>query len=280
MWRGADVTSEPPGADADEALRHIGVVGTAGVIAGFIVGGAVGRVLMRIAAIEAPDQVTGRLTENGNRIGDITVGGTIELYIFVGLFSGVFGAAAYVISEPWLAWAGRLRGLAFGLLLIAAASGVALNPDNIDFALVGNQRLVVAMFLGMFLLYGVLLVALSSLLEPLIPRVSSGSRRMPTFAPVVHVGTRQTLATLFGMVVLVILLAVFYEGVCGCCPRYVTEIFAFGTAAATVGIWMSLYLLQVAPRWVSGMQVAGYVCLAGVAASGALRAARDIGSIV
>ena len=202
---------------------------------------------MRIAAIEAPDRATGRLTENGNRIGDVTVSGTIELIVFVGLFSGLFGAAAYLISEPWLTWAGRLRGVAFGVLLLAAASGVALNPDNIDFVLVSNQRLVVAMFSGMFVLYGVLLVALSGLLELLIPRVSSGSRGIATFAPVVGVGTRQTLATLFGMVALVVLLSVFYEGVCDCRPRYVTELFTLGTAAATVGIWISIHELQIAP---------------------------------
>lgn len=268
--------------DLDEALRHAAVVGTAGVIAGFIVGGAGGRLLMRVAAIEAPDRVTGSVTENGNRVGDITVGGTIELLVFVGLFSGVFGAAAYVITEPWLSWAGRLRGLLFGILLIAAASGVALNPDNIDFGLVGSERLVVGMFLGLFVLYGVLLVELSLLLEPLIPKTAH-SDEIHTHTPTTHgFGAHRTIVTGVGVGIaaLVIVLAVFYEGVCDCEPRYVTEFFIAGTGAATVGLWLSRFEIQFARRWVSAIQFAGYLCLAGVAASGTVRAVHDIGTIV
>ena len=265
----------------DEALRHVGVIGTAAVIAGLVVGGVGGRVLMRIAAAEAPGSVTGRLTENGNRIGDITAGGTIELVVFVGLFSGAIGAAAYVIAEPWLAWTGRLRGLAFGLLLIATASAVALDPDNIDFALVGNERLVVAMFLALFVLYGVLLVGLSGPLEQRVPRAAPQPTRPPTLPPRLRdFGAYWTLASLAGLAAVLLVLNFFLEGVCGCEPRFLPELFVVGMGAATLGVWLSNQEIRIERRWARAMQVAGYVCLAGAVVSGTLRAARDIGSIL
>ena len=42
-----------------ELIRHVGIIGISGVSLGLIVGGIGGRVLMRIAAIVAPDGVTG-----------------------------------------------------------------------------------------------------------------------------------------------------------------------------------------------------------------------------
>lgn len=50
-----------------ELIRHIGIVGILGASLGLIVGGIGGRVLMRIAAIVAPDNVTGAATETATR---------------------------------------------------------------------------------------------------------------------------------------------------------------------------------------------------------------------
>ena len=97
-----------------ELIRHVGIIGIAGVSLGLLVGGIGGRIVMRIAAIVAPDNVQGALTENENIIGDITVGGTIELLIFVGILGGGVGAVAYVISDRWLRWTGILKPIAFG----------------------------------------------------------------------------------------------------------------------------------------------------------------------
>ena len=131
-----------------ELVRHAAVAGIAGVASGVIVGGIGGRVLMRIAAITADRD--GFRTENGFRIGDVTAGGTIELVIFVGIFGGVIGAIAYLISEPWLEWTGRWHAPAFALVLLATASKGVLEPENIDFPLLGNEELNVAMFIALF----------------------------------------------------------------------------------------------------------------------------------
>ncbi len=148
-----------------ELIRHIGIVGILGASLGLIVGGIGGRVLMRIAAIVAPDNVTGAATENGNAIGDITADGTIELIIFVGILFGGVGAVAYVISERWLSWAGPLRPLAFGLLMLVIGAPDVLDPANRDFLLVGNFELIVAMFVALFLLFGIPLPLLVSAVE-------------------------------------------------------------------------------------------------------------------
>ena len=47
------------------------------------------------------DAVQGRLTEAEERIGDITVGGTIGLVVFVGLFGGLLGGAVYLLVRRW-----------------------------------------------------------------------------------------------------------------------------------------------------------------------------------
>lgn len=60
-------------------VRHAAVAGVAGVISGVIVGGLGGRLVMRFSTIAGPDRLTGIPTSNGNVIGDITVGGTLEL---------------------------------------------------------------------------------------------------------------------------------------------------------------------------------------------------------
>ena len=64
-----------------EMLRDIARGGISGAIVGVVVGGLGGRLMMRLAAILHPDAV-GALTENGNRIGDITMGGTLFLVLF------------------------------------------------------------------------------------------------------------------------------------------------------------------------------------------------------
>ena len=155
-----------------EVARHAAIVGIAGVITGVLVGGVGGRVLMRIAAVAAPDRVIGATTENGNRIGDITVGGTLAIVVFVGVLLGLVGAIAYLVAEPWLAWTGRWRGVAFGVFLLAIGGAGTLTSDNFDFFLVGNQELVVAMFVALFLGFGMLLVPVVARLEQRLPPIN------------------------------------------------------------------------------------------------------------
>ena len=131
-----------------ELIRHLALVGLAGAVSGAIVGGIGVRLVMRIAAVAAPDGLVGSVTENGNRIGDITAGGTFALVIFAGIPFGGVGAIAYLISENSLSWAGRWRHILFGIFLLVNGAPTTLVPGNFDFSLVGNKVLVVGMFLA------------------------------------------------------------------------------------------------------------------------------------
>ena len=64
-----------------EVLRDIARGGIAGAVAGIIVGGIGGRLLMRLAAMLQTDAV-GFVTQNGNRIGNLTLIGTLGLIAF------------------------------------------------------------------------------------------------------------------------------------------------------------------------------------------------------
>ena len=81
--------------------RHVGLTGAAGVAVGVVVGGLGGRLVMRIAALAAPDSVRGDLTENGFPIGDFTVGGTMQLLLFGGLLLGGIGAVVPSRLQRW-----------------------------------------------------------------------------------------------------------------------------------------------------------------------------------
>jgi hypothetical protein len=151
----------PPFRTPLSLLRFLTVSGLAGLVAGIIVGGAGARLFMRIAGAAAGERARGATTEAGFTVGEITVGGTVELVVFVGIFAGIVGASLYVLFRPWLAWAGPWRGTAFGVVLFALGSATSdvLNPDNVDFAILGNEFLVVATAFALFIGFGALIDA-------------------------------------------------------------------------------------------------------------------------
>ena len=152
--------------------RHLGTASLAGVIAGVVVGGLLGRVVMRISGFMAGAALEGVRTENGNRVGDITVAGTLALVVFVGLASGAVGGVLYALFEPWLRRLRPWHGLAFGLGLLAAAGFTTLDPANFDFRRFGTPALNVAMFAALFVLFGVLTAWLFDALS--VIRVGTG----------------------------------------------------------------------------------------------------------
>jgi hypothetical protein len=243
---------------AAELIRHIGIVGIVGVALGLIVGGIGGRVVMRIAGIVAPDHAQGAMTENGNAIGDITVGGTIELIIFVGIFFGAVGAVAYVISERWLSWTGPFRPLAFGLLILVVGAPDVLDPENLDFLLVGNFELVVAMFVALFLLYGIPMPLLVSALEGRLPGVDPAR-------PIDSVAVYLALAgfgALFAVLIAVFLIIELGEN------ELAAAFLIFGMGLATALIWLADYLDVSGKLLPTLARLLGYCSLIGAMAVG------------
>ena len=239
-------------------IRHAAVVGLAGAITGVLVGGLGGlgglggRLMMRVAAVLAPDQAVGMLTDNENVVGEITLGGTFALVFFVGVLGGAFGAIAYVISEPWLAWAGRWRGLVFGLGLLAVGSTRAFDPENLDFALIENERVIVAMLVALYVLFGLLLVLVHSVLDRLLPPVDADGS---------IVG--YALIDAFGLLLLAPFVASFFVAdVCGCDPPRLTGLFVIATAGATALLWFSHVSERITSRLVAVVVLGGYAALA------------------
>lgn len=255
------------------AVRVVTVAGVAGVIAGIVVGGVGGRLFMRLAGAIGGDAAQGARTEAGFTVGELTLEGTVSLMLFVGLSSGLVGAAWFVIFRPWLGWAGRWRGAAFGVLLFALASATSdvLNPDNVDFRILGNGAILVVSIVVLFVGFGLLIEPVASWLDRRLPVAGAGH----PVASAVYAVTA-TLGMLIGSALL--LQALFTTSFCSCDPLITA---AVGTVAATVGtaLWMVTGVRDV-PTWVSS--VARILGLGGlsVATVGLVRALGDAVSVV
>jgi hypothetical protein len=131
------------------AVHHLAALATA-----FVVVGPGARLVMRLLAVTAGDDAQGRVTEADELVGRISVGGTIGLVIFGGVFGAGLIALAFGLLRKWLP-SGRLtRTLAVaGLLAVTAATTLdPLRPDNPDFDLVGPDGVSVAAFAALLLL--------------------------------------------------------------------------------------------------------------------------------
>ena len=129
-----------------EILRDITRGGLAGLMVGIVVAGFGGRLVMRLAALLVPS-ATGAFTENGNRIGEITLAGSIALVIFAGLAATVFLAVIWVAIAPWLPGRGIARGLAAMPIAIAMGAFGLINAANPDFVVLRHDPVVVAILL-------------------------------------------------------------------------------------------------------------------------------------
>jgi hypothetical protein len=254
-------------------LRFLTVSGLAGLVAGIIVGGAGARLFMRIAGGAAGEQARGATTEAGFTVGEITVGGTLELVVFVGIFAGIVGASLYVLFRPWLAWAGPWRGTAFGVVLFALGSATSdvLNPDNVDFAILGNEFLVVATAFALFIGFGALIDAAFRWLDRRLPEASSPHQ----VASIVY-----AVFTVLGLVAGTALLAqaMFTRNTCDCDPPVAASLFVVVTAMGTLG-WIASAFIPSA-RLHSASRVVGLTGLVGASAAGLVRAIGDAGAII
>ena len=149
-------------------LRSLGGCLAAGLIVGIVVAGFGSRLVMRLLAVADPD-AEGVITENGNRVGEITLAGTAALVGFTGIFSGVAAGLIVFGVRRWLP--GRLiwSGLALSVVLLALLGGLVLDPDNFDFRFLEPAGLAVALFGALFFAAGYALAPLAHRLAPRRP---------------------------------------------------------------------------------------------------------------
>lgn len=136
-----------------EAVRQLAGTAAAGFVGGFLVAGLGGRFFMRAVGATSGDAAQGRLTEAEEVVGQVTTGGTI-FFLFLGAGLGVLGAVGLYALRPWL----PARTLVAGLIIGGIGSGLLarpselLDPDSIDFVILGPVWFSVVFALGIVLL--------------------------------------------------------------------------------------------------------------------------------
>ncbi|MDX1448347.1 MAG: hypothetical protein R3246_04715 [Acidimicrobiia bacterium] len=150
-------------------FRWIAVRALAAAIAGVVVLGIGGRLVMLASRLLHPDAV-GRFTEGGNLIGKFTLGGTVALVLFGGLGSGLIAGVVWVFIREWIPDNSWLVG--FGAMLIG---GFALvEADNRDFVILGDPLVDVVMLLALVFTFGVTVLRLDRWLDRRLPSGNTG----------------------------------------------------------------------------------------------------------
>jgi hypothetical protein len=151
-----------------DPLRDIARGGIAGLLTGILVAGIGGRIVMRAAALLVPE-AAGQFTENGNRIGSITLSGTLGLVLVGGLFFGLLGATVWVVVSPWIPGGSRTRAL-LAMPIAVALAGVALvQADNPDFRVLRHDAATVVLLLALVSLAGLAIASFDRWLDRRLP---------------------------------------------------------------------------------------------------------------
>lgn len=256
-----------------ELARSIALVGIAGLVTGIAVGGIGSRLFMRISAAASSEAAQGATTEAGETVGAITFEGTMGLVVFVGIGTGIFGAVLYATFRPWLEWAGRLRGLAFGAVLFAVTSATSdvLNPDNVDFALLENRALNVTLIVLLFLGFGLVMNLMVGVLD----------RRLPP-GDEHHRAARVVYGAITGLGVAITLLGMpplLFSPSCDCDTPIIAPLFVVVTAVGTLALWAS----EIGGRSDRSLSIARLLGLSGLAGTlvfGLWRAGSDAVAIL
>jgi len=158
-----------------ELWRDIARGGLAGLVVGIVVAGFGGRIAMRLAALRVGD-ATGALTENGNRIGDITLAGSLGL-ILIGLLFGALAGTVWVVIRPWLPGAGLRRALVAMIVAIGLGSFGLIRGGNSDFMVLRHDPVVVGLLVGLVGLIGLSISLVDGWLDRLMPVAASVTSR-------------------------------------------------------------------------------------------------------
>ena len=154
---------------AAAGLRALGGCVAAGLLVGLVVAGLGSRVVMRLLAVADPG-AEGIVTENGNVVGEITLGGTAALLVFIGLpFGFVAGLVVFAVRR-WLPSPYVWRGLLLSFVLLGLFGGAVIDADNVDFLFLDPTGLAIALFGLLFFAAGYTLPWLADRWGPGVPR--------------------------------------------------------------------------------------------------------------
>ncbi|MEO5703764.1 MAG: hypothetical protein ABIZ52_03605 [Candidatus Limnocylindrales bacterium] len=176
-------------------LRDIARGGLSGLIAGVVVGGVGGRIVMAIIAQLNPDAF-GMVTEAGEVIGRFTVPGTIALIVFGGMSAGLVGAVLWVVVSPWVRGTGARKSLLAMPIAVALGTFILVESTNFDFEIVGPTWLVLVLLIGLVALTGAATAWLDDRLDRLLPRPVRPGRGVALYGLVALLGTPALLITM------------------------------------------------------------------------------------
>lgn len=151
-----------------DPMRDIARGGLAGLLSGFLVAGIGGRIVMRTAALQVP-AAAGRFTDNGNRIGEITLSGTLGLVLVGGLFFGLAGATVWAVVSPWIPGGTRLRAVLAMPIAVALVGLMLVQARNPDFQVLEHNAATVGLLVFLVALAGLVISLLDSWLDRRLP---------------------------------------------------------------------------------------------------------------
>ena len=155
-----------------EILRDISRGGLAGLLLGMIGAGVGGRVAMRLAALLVPTSA-GSLTQNGNRIGEITLSGSLGLVVTGAVF-GLLAGTVWVVVSPWIPGTGLGRALLVAPIAVSLGANGLIETNNPDFFTLQHDPRVVAALLVLVAVIGFLFPLVDGWLDRRLPHVNSG----------------------------------------------------------------------------------------------------------
>lgn len=190
-WRSTRRVARVDPGDASLGVRVAGSVArTSGSVAGALLAGAIvlglgGRLLMRVLAATSPDEAQGRVTDAEEVVGAVTLEGTIGLVVFVGLAGGLAGLALYALLRRWLPDRSIPAGLVVGGIgagLLGRPTGL-LDPENRDFAILSPTWLAVVLALALLVTFALLAAVLIDRWAASWPRPGRSPRGVAAVLP-------------------------------------------------------------------------------------------------
>jgi len=239
-----------------EVLREITRGGLAGLIVGVVLAGVGGRLVMRLAALLVPS-ADGAFTENGNRIGDITLGGTLGIVVGLGLLFGAVAGSLWVIIRRWLPSSRAARLVVTIPIAVALGTPGLIEARNRDFDILQHDPLVVASLVVLVALFGPALVLVDTWLDRRLPHPTPDDGRVIIgFGTVAFIGLLLTMFLVVpmflgsslrpaGLALLVVglatLIAWWYRVEAKSPPAWLPLVARGGVVAATLGgLWVTL----------------------------------------
>jgi len=149
----------------DRDARRLAAITAAGLLAGLLVGGVVGRLAMMLLAVRNPG-ANGMISDDGFRIGQLTMSGTLNLLAITTLI-GVVGGAIYLVLRHLAVGPPSFRLLSISGGAAVVVGSMLVHADGVDFTVLGPAPLAIALFVAIPFGYVALLMWLGErLLAP------------------------------------------------------------------------------------------------------------------